>query len=139
MGGTERCRIEFGLAAKESERLIAKAIGVCLSAVSRKIRKHTCVSFKGCYGRANQCVRRADCRLTGVCGDCENRFTGLTGFRSSNLKFKLEKSQESYFGGRLLINSHPVIHFHYFSCDMNHPATLLLAIIMVRIGTTPQK
>ena len=70
MGGTERCRIEFGLAAGESERQIAKEIGVSLSTVSREIRKHTSVSFKGCHGRANQCVHRADCRLTGVCGDC---------------------------------------------------------------------
>ena len=70
MDGTGRCRIEFGLAAGDSERQIAKAIGVSLSTVSREIRKHTYVSFKGCYGRANQCVRRADCRLTGVCKDC---------------------------------------------------------------------
>ena len=70
MGGTGRCRIEFGLAAGESERQIAKEIGVSLSTVSREIRKHTYESFKGCYGRANQCVHRADCRLTGVCGDC---------------------------------------------------------------------
>ena len=70
MGGTQRCRIEFGLAAGESERQIAKEIGVSLSTVSREIRKHTSASFKGCYGRTNQCVHRADCRLTGVCGDC---------------------------------------------------------------------
>jgi IS30 family transposase len=70
MDGTKRCRIEFGLAAGESERQIAKAIGVSLSTVSREIRKHASASFKGCYGRANQCVHRADCRLTGVCGDC---------------------------------------------------------------------
>ena len=47
MDGTERCRIEFGLAAEESERQIAKAIGVSLSTVSREIRKHTYVSFNG--------------------------------------------------------------------------------------------
>ncbi|MGN0855226.1 MAG: transposase [Kiritimatiellia bacterium] len=70
MDGTKRCRIEFGLAAGESERQIARAIGVSLSTVSREIGKHACVSFKGCRGRANQCVHRADCRLTGVCGDC---------------------------------------------------------------------
>ena len=70
MGGAQRCRIEFGLAAGESERRIAKEIGVSLSTVSREIRKHASVSFKGCYGRTNQCARRADCRLTGVCGDC---------------------------------------------------------------------
>ena len=73
MDGTKRCRIEFGLAAGESERQIAREIGVSLSTVSREIRKHTCVSFKGCRGRANQCVRRAGCRLTGVCGDCPAR------------------------------------------------------------------
>ena len=70
MDGTQRCRIEFGLAAGESERTIAKEIGVSLSTVSREIRKHTYESFKGCYGRANQCVHRQDCKLTGVCGDC---------------------------------------------------------------------
>ena len=70
MGGAERCRIEFGLAAGMSERAIAKEIGVSLSTVSREIRKHAYESFKGCYGRANQCVHRQDCKLTGVCGDC---------------------------------------------------------------------
>ena len=70
MVGAQRCRIEFGLAAGESERTIAKEIGVCLSTVSREIRKHTYESFKGCHGRMNQCVHRQDCRLTGVCGDC---------------------------------------------------------------------
>ncbi|MBR2837694.1 MAG: helix-turn-helix domain-containing protein, partial [Kiritimatiellae bacterium] len=36
MVGTQRCRIEFGLAAGESERTIAKEIGVSLSTVSRE-------------------------------------------------------------------------------------------------------
>ncbi len=70
MDGTQRCRIEFGLAAGESARSIAKAMGVSLSTVTREIRKHTYESFKGCYGRTNQCVHRQDCKLTGVCGDC---------------------------------------------------------------------
>ena len=70
LDGTGRCRIEFGLSAGESARSIAKALGVSLSTVTREIAKHTCESFKGCYGRANQCVRRQDCKLTGVCGDC---------------------------------------------------------------------
>ena len=56
MDGTQRCRIEFGLAAGESERTIAKEIGVSLSTVSSEMRKHTYESFKGCHGRANQCV-----------------------------------------------------------------------------------
>lgn len=70
MDGAKRCRIESGLAAGESERTIAKAVGVSLSTVSREIRKHTYESFKGCYGRANQCVRRQGCDRTGVCADC---------------------------------------------------------------------
>ena len=70
MDGTRRCRIQFGLEAGESARTIAKEIGVSLSTVSREIGKHTYESFKGCYGRTNQCARRADCGLTGVCGDC---------------------------------------------------------------------
>ena len=70
MDGTQRCRIEFGLAAQESARSIAKEIGVSLSTVTREIGKHTYESFKGCYGRTNQCVHRQDCKLSGVCADC---------------------------------------------------------------------
>ena len=70
MDGTSRCRIEFGLAAGESVRSIARTIGVSLSTVSREIAKHTYESFKGCYGHRNQCVHRESCSLTGVCGDC---------------------------------------------------------------------
>jgi len=70
MNGTQRCRIEFGLAAEESARSIAKEIGVSLSTVTREVGKHTYESFKGCYGRTNQCVHRQDCKLSGVCADC---------------------------------------------------------------------
>lgn len=70
MDGTKRCRIQFGLEAGESARAIAKEIGVSLTTVTREISKHTYESFKGCYGRSNQCVHRQDCRLTQVCGDC---------------------------------------------------------------------
>ncbi len=70
MAGAQRCRIEFGLSAGESARSIAKALGVSLSTVTREISKHARESFKGCHGRANQCVHRQDCKLTGVCGDC---------------------------------------------------------------------
>lgn len=73
MDGTKRCRIQFGLEAGEPARTIAKEIGVSLSTVSREIGKHTYESFKGCYGRTNQCARRADCGLAGVCGDCPAR------------------------------------------------------------------
>ena len=54
--GVQRCRIEFGLATGESERMIAKEIGVSLSMVSREIRKHTYESFKGVL-RAHEPVR----------------------------------------------------------------------------------
>ena len=57
MDGTGRCRIEFGLAAGESERTIAKEIGVSLSTVSREIRKHTYESFKRGRLRAHGPVR----------------------------------------------------------------------------------
>ena len=70
MDGTKRCRIQFGLEAGESARAIAKEIGVSLTTVTREITKHTYESFKGCYGRSNQCVHRQDCRLTQVCRDC---------------------------------------------------------------------
>jgi len=46
MDGTQRCRIEFGLAAGESARSIAKEIGVSLSTVTREIRKHTYGNFR---------------------------------------------------------------------------------------------
>lgn len=65
-----RSRIEFALAAGHSIRTIARDIGVSLSTVSREIRKHTYESFKGCYGRTNQCIHRTDCRLSGICKDC---------------------------------------------------------------------
>ena len=73
MGNAERCRIQFGLEAGESARTIAKEVGVSLSTVTREIAKHTYESFKGCYGRSNQCVRRQECRLTRVCRDCPAR------------------------------------------------------------------
>ena len=60
MDGTKRCRIQFGLEAGESARAIAKAVGVSLTTVTREMSKHTYESFKGCYGRANQCVHRQD-------------------------------------------------------------------------------
>ena len=67
---TDRCHIEFGLASGESARSIAKSLGVSLSTVTREIKKHTYASFKGCYGRSNQCVYRTECKLSGVCKDC---------------------------------------------------------------------
>jgi len=73
LDGTGRCRIQFGLEAGESARTIAKDIGVNLSTVMREIRKHTYESFKGCHGRANQCVHRQNCRLSCICTDCTSK------------------------------------------------------------------
>ena len=66
----KRCHIQLGLETSESARTIAKEIGVSLTTVTREIRKHTYESFKGCFGRSNQCVHRQECRLTQVCRDC---------------------------------------------------------------------
>ena len=70
MGGTGRCYIESGLSAGMSLRSIAKALNMSLSTVSREIAKHSYESFKGCFGRINQCIHRQDCTRTGVCDDC---------------------------------------------------------------------
>ena len=43
----KRCRIEFGLAAGQSARTMAKDIGVSLSTITREIRKHTYVEHLG--------------------------------------------------------------------------------------------
>lgn len=70
MSLAERCRIEAGLASGKSVRQIANDLGRSTSTVSREIGKHTSVSFKGCYGRRNQCVRRADCKVSNACDSC---------------------------------------------------------------------
>lgn len=90
MGNAERCRIQFGLEAGESARTIAKEVGVSLSTVTREIAKHTYESFKGCYGRSNQCVRRQECRLTRVCRDCPAR-GALRGVQLPQLQQVLRK------------------------------------------------
>lgn len=86
LDGTKRCRIESGLREGESGKAIARAIYMHVSSVTREIRKHACESFKGCYGRANQCVRRQECRLTQVCGDCTARGArcAVCSFRNCN-------------------------------------------------------
>ena len=73
MDGTERGRIEFQLSLGCSERSISKDLGRSLTTVSREIKKHTYVSFKGCYGSWNQCIHRADCKRTNVCANCPGK------------------------------------------------------------------
>lgn len=69
MTSAERLRIETELALGTSCRQIAKKIGKSLSTVMREIHRHACISFKGCYGRFNQCIHRAKCKVTNICGD----------------------------------------------------------------------
>jgi len=71
MGGARRCRIQSGLDNGESGRTIAKAIDMHLSSVMREIAKHAHESFKGCYGRSNQCIHRQTCTFSRVCKDCK--------------------------------------------------------------------
>ena len=69
LDGPERVRIEVELAMGTSCRQIAKKLGRSLSTIVREIRKHSCISFKGCYGRFNQCLNRVKCAVTNICGD----------------------------------------------------------------------
>ena len=89
----KRCRIEFGLATSQSARTIAKDIGVSLSTVTREIRKHTYESFKGCYGRTNQCINRADCKLSGICNDCPGKGSPCSRCSYRNCNKHCEKVQ----------------------------------------------
>ena len=73
MSLAERYRIEAGLASGKSVRQIAKDLGRSTSTVSREVDKHTSESFKGCYGRKNQCVHRADCKVSDACASCPAR------------------------------------------------------------------
>ena len=88
-----RCRIEFGLATGQSARTMAKDIGVSLSTITREIRKHTYESFKGCYGRNNQCIHRADCRLSGICKDCPGKGSPCSRCSYRNCNKHCEKVQ----------------------------------------------
>ena len=65
----ERAFIEAALRAGKSIREIAEALSRDRITVSREIRKHSVVSRKGTHYSPNQCVRRAECHLWGLCGD----------------------------------------------------------------------
>ena len=93
LDGANRCHIEFGLATGQSARIIAKNIGVSLSTITREIRKHTYESFKGCYGRSNQCIHRADCRLSGICNDCPGKGSPCSRCSYRNCNKHCEKVQ----------------------------------------------
>ena len=70
LGPVKRAGLEFGLGCGKSLKAMGRELGVSTSTLSREIRKHTYESFKGCYGRGNQCVRRATCTVHGICSDC---------------------------------------------------------------------
>ena len=66
----KRANLESGLKDNKSLKSMGKEFGVSTSTLSREITKHTYESFKGCYGRANQCVHRASCTVHDICNDC---------------------------------------------------------------------
>ena len=65
----ERAFIEASLRAGKSMREIAEALSRDRTTVSREVRKHSVVSRKGTHYSPNQCAKRAECRLWGLCGD----------------------------------------------------------------------
>ena len=70
LGPVKRAGLEFGLGCGKSLKAMGRELGVSTSTLSREIRKHTYESFKGCYGRGNQCVHRATCTVHDICSDC---------------------------------------------------------------------
>ena len=65
----ERAFIEAALREGKSIREIAKALSRDRTTVSREIRKYSVVSRKGTHYSPNQCVKRTECRLWGLCGN----------------------------------------------------------------------
>ena len=70
----ERVRVEASLKAGKSVKQIARELGRSASTVAREIRKRSVPSDKGATHNRNQCVRRAECAVRGVCpGGCAAR------------------------------------------------------------------
>lgn len=65
----ERCAIETGLHAGKSMREMARELSRDRTTVEREIRNRAVQSLKGTQWTPNQCARRADCVLTGLCAD----------------------------------------------------------------------
>ena len=63
----ERAFIEAALREGKSIREMAKALSCDRTTVSREIRKHSVLSRKGTHYSPNQCAKRAECRLWGLC------------------------------------------------------------------------
>ena len=69
LGPVKRAGLELGLGCGKSLKAMGRELGVSASTLSREIRKHTYESFKGCYGRGNQCVHRAMCTVHDICSE----------------------------------------------------------------------
>ena len=65
----ERCLIEAWLHEGKSIRAMARELSRDRTTVEREIRNRAVESLKGTQWTPNQCARRADCAVTGLCSD----------------------------------------------------------------------
>ncbi len=65
----ERCLIEAWLHEGKSIRAMARELSRDRTTVEREIRNRAVESLKGTQWTPNQCARRADCAVTGLCAD----------------------------------------------------------------------
>jgi len=86
MSPADRAAFEAGLRMGKSLKQMGREFGRSASTLARELKKHTCLSTKGLYGRGNQCVHRQDCQVRGLCKDakgCSLR-CALCGYRRCN-------------------------------------------------------
>ena len=84
----DRAYIEAGLRAGKTIREIADALSHDRTTVSREVRKHAVDSRKGTHYSPNQCTRRADCAVCGLCRDrpgCRRRCAACRDRRCNDL------------------------------------------------------
>ena len=69
MSPADRAAFEAGLRMGKSLKQMSREFGRAPSTLARELKKHTCLSTKGLYGRGNQCVHRQTCQIHGLCKD----------------------------------------------------------------------
>ena len=69
MSPADRATFEAGLRMGKSLKQMSREFGRAPSTLARELKKHTCLSTKGLYGRSNQCVHRQTCQIRGICKD----------------------------------------------------------------------
>ena len=69
MSPADRAAFEAGLRMGKSLKQMSREFGRSASTLARELKKHTCLSTKGLYGRGNQCVHRQTCQIRGICKD----------------------------------------------------------------------